>query len=142
MTSLTPETLTQIVLVLGVLCLLLAVILALLLRRLRRLSILLSDTEFQNRSLSSTYGRITEQWFPLMDSYPYDPQGFRFLGSPIDGVQFEEDRIVFVEFKANKSRLSPNEKRLKRLVEEGYVYWEEFHFTDLAEKDKSAQPGD
>lgn len=100
------------------------------LARLRALAERLSDTEFQNRSLSTTYGRITEQWFPLMDAYPYDPQGFRFLGSPIDGVQFEEDRIVFVEFKANRSRLSASQKRLRKLVEEGYVYWEEFHFTD------------
>lgn len=100
------------------------------LARLRALAERLSDTEFQNRSLSTTYGRITEQWFPLMDAYPYDPQGFRFLGSPVDGVQFEEDRIVFVEFKANRSRLSASQKRLRKLVEEGYVYWEEFHFTD------------
>ena len=90
----------------------------------------LGAEQFHKRSLSTTYGRITEQWFPLMDSYPYDPQEFRFLGSPVDGVQFEEDRIVFVEFKANKSRLSEKQQRIKKLVEEGYVYWEEFHFTD------------
>ena len=46
-------------------------------------------------TVSTTYGKISEQWFPLMDRYPYDAQGFRFLGSPIDGIQFEEDRIVF-----------------------------------------------
>lgn len=84
----------------------------------------------RQRSLSSTYGRITEQWIPLSSRYPYDPQFFRFLGSPIDGVQFEEDRIVFIEFKANRSRLSENQRRIKRLIEEGEVYWDEFHFTD------------
>ena len=98
--------------------------------RVRSLSHRLDDADFRHRSLASSYGRITEQWFPLLDAYPYDPQDFRFLGSPVDGVQFEEDRIVFVEFKANKSRLSPKQKRIKQLVEEGYVYWEEFHFTD------------
>jgi predicted Holliday junction resolvase-like endonuclease len=84
----------------------------------------------RQKSLSSTYGRITEQWIPLSSRYPYDPQFFRFLGSPIDGVQFEEDRIVFIEFKANRSRLSENQKRIKCLIEEGEVYWDEFHFTD------------
>lgn len=84
----------------------------------------------RQRSLSSTYGRITEQWIPLSSRYPYDPKHFRFLGSPIDGVQFEEDRIVFIEFKANRSRLSENQKRIKRMIEEGEVYWDEFHFTD------------
>jgi predicted Holliday junction resolvase-like endonuclease len=98
--------------------------------RLRTVAARLADRDFQNRSLSSTYGRISEQWFPLMGAYPYDPSGFRFLGSPVDGIQFEEDRIVFVEFKANRSRLSASQKRFKRLVEDGYVYWEEFHFTD------------
>jgi predicted Holliday junction resolvase-like endonuclease len=93
----------------------------------------LSNLEFQNRSQSVTYGKITEQWFPLMEEYPYDPQGFRFLGSPIDGVQFEDDRIVFVEFKANTSRLAPNQRRVRELVEAGEVYFEEFRFTASTE---------
>lgn len=99
-------------------------------RRLRTLGQQLGEVQHQKQSLSTTYGRITEQWFPLLNQYPYDPQDFRFLGSPIDGVQFNEDSIVFVEFKANKSRLSEKQRRIKKLVEEGHVYWEEFHFTD------------
>ncbi len=104
---------------------------------LRRIAALRDDLEDElsrQKSLSTTYGRITEQWFPLMDAYPYDAQGFRFLGSPVDGVQFEEDRIVFVEFKANRSDLSRTQRRLKRLVQEGHVYWEEFRFTDDVER--------
>ena len=30
----------------------------------------------------------------------------RFLGAPIDGVQFEDDRVILVEFKSGRSRLS------------------------------------
>jgi predicted Holliday junction resolvase-like endonuclease len=116
--------------VLGGLCLLLLLIVIVLVFRVRGLSSKIDQLDHNNRSLSSTYGRITEQWFPLLKSYPYDPQDFRFLGSPVDGVQFNEDSIVFVEFKANKSRLSEKQRRIKRLVEEGHVYWEEFHFTD------------
>ena len=97
--------------------------------RVRTLSQRLDESEFQNRSLSTTYGQITEQWFPLMEEYPYDPKQFRFLGSPLDGVQFEEDRIVFVEFKTNRSRLSEKQKRLRDLIERGEVYFEEFRFT-------------
>ncbi|MEM2907378.1 MAG: Holliday junction resolvase-like protein [Candidatus Odinarchaeota archaeon] len=52
----------------------------------------------QQKSLSTTYGRISEQWFPLMETYPYDPQNFRFIGSPIDGIQFTDDKIIFCEF--------------------------------------------
>lgn len=99
-------------------------------RRLQSVSQRLGQVEHQKQSLSTTYGRITEQWFPLLRSYPYDPQDFRFLGSPVDGVQFNEDSIIFVEFKANKSRLSEKQRHIKRLIEEGHVFWEEFHFTD------------
>lgn len=78
------------------------------------------------QSLATTYGRITEQWAPFMAGYPHDPRRFRFLGSPVDGIQFEEDRIVFVEFKANQSRLTPGEQRIRQLVEEKRVEWLEF----------------
>jgi predicted Holliday junction resolvase-like endonuclease len=71
----------------------------------------LEDERSRQRSLSTVYGRISEQWFPLMDRYPYDSQGFRFLGSPVDGIQFEADRIVFCEFKANRSDLSTEQRR-------------------------------
>jgi predicted Holliday junction resolvase-like endonuclease len=122
--------LATLALILAGLCSVLLLIVVILAWRLRRLSARLDDETFRRQSLSTTYGRITEQWFPLLGEYPYDAQEFRFLGSPVDGVQFEEDRIVFVEFKANKSRLSDKQKRIKKLVEQGEVYWEEFHFTD------------
>ena len=63
--------------------------------RVRWLAQRLDNSEFQNRSLSTTYGKITEQWFPLMEEYPYDPHGFRFLGSPLDGVQNCTDDFEF-----------------------------------------------
>jgi predicted Holliday junction resolvase-like endonuclease len=119
-------------LILSGVCLILLLVIAVLAKRVRALSDQLSDADFQQRSLSTTYGKITEQWFPLMEQYPYDPQGFRFLGSPIDGVQFEEDRIVFVEFKANRSQLAKNQRHFRELIEAGEVYFEEFRFTEPA----------
>lgn len=90
----------------------------------------LDEQRSRSQSLSTVYGRISEQWFPLMDRYPYDSQGFRFIGTPVDGIQFEEDRIVFCEFKANQSSLSPTQRRIKQLIESRRVYWEEFNFCD------------
>jgi len=118
------------VIVLMVLCLALGALAMLFRRQVDRLRDELEDERSRQRSLSTVYGRINEQWFPLMDRFPYDSQGFRFLGSPVDGVQFEDDRIVFCEFKTNQSSLSPLQRRIQRLVEEGRVYWEEFDFTD------------
>ena len=97
----------------------------------RRLNVavrMLTEERTRQRSISASYGRITEQWFPLMEKYPYDSSNFRFLGTPIDGVQFEEDRIVFVEFKSRKAELSTQQRRLKQMIQAGKVTWEEFHF--------------
>ena len=80
----------------------------------------------QKRSLSVTYGKITEQFAPFMQSYPFSPENFRFIGSPIDGIQFEDDKIIFVEIKTNKSKLSPLQKKIKELVKRGKVEWFEF----------------
>jgi len=82
----------------------------------------------QQKSLSTTYGRISEQWFPLMETYPYDPQNFRFIGSPVDGIQFTDDKIIFCEFKAHKSQLNEVQKKIKELVKNKKVEWAEFRF--------------
>ena len=80
----------------------------------------------KKQSMSTRYGQISEQWLPLMESFPYDPKQFRFLGSPIDGIAFSEDKIVFCEFKFADSKLSQKQRDIKKLVESGKVEWKEF----------------
>lgn len=80
---------------------------------------------FGKKSLSSKYGKMTEQFFPFMKDYPYSEQNFRFIGSPIDGVQFEDDKIVFVEFKSADSRMSKKQRKIKELVDKKKVEFEE-----------------
>ncbi len=77
------------------------------------------------QSLASRHGRIYEQFLPFLEEYPYSPENFRFLGSPVDGVQFEEDRIIFIEFKSGNSKLSRRQSRIKEIVGSGRVYFEE-----------------
>lgn len=83
------------------------------------------DLKFQKSSLSSKYGKMTEQFMPFLKDYPYDPQNFRFIGSPIDGIQFDDDKIVFIEFKTNTSRLSERQRHIAELVFQKRVVWEE-----------------
>lgn len=86
----------------------------------------LREAGASRQSLATTYGRITEQWAPFLARYPHDPQRFRFIGGPIDGIQFEDDRIVFVEIKASRSSLTADQRRIRQLVEEKRVEWLEF----------------
>jgi predicted Holliday junction resolvase-like endonuclease len=79
----------------------------------------------RNRSQSTRYGQITEQFLPLMQSYPWDPKQFRFLGTPVDGVQFEPDRVLFIEFKAAGSKLSKRQREIRDMVHQGKVGFEE-----------------
>lgn len=78
-----------------------------------------------HRSLSVKHGKSFEQLFPYMSNYPYDPRHFRFLGTPIDGLSFEPDEIVFLEFKTGQSTLSETQKRIKELVLKKKIGWKE-----------------
>lgn len=80
---------------------------------------------FQKSSLSSKYGKMTEQFMPFLKDYPFDPQNFRFIGSPIDGIQFDDDKIVFVEFKTATSRLSEKQRHIAELIWNKKVTFEE-----------------
>ncbi len=91
-----------------------------------RLKLDLQEALFQKKSLSSRYGKMTEQFIPFLESYPYDEQSFRFIGSPIDGIQFEQDKVVLVEFKTAGSVLTKRQKEIKNLVERGKVEFREF----------------
>ena len=81
------------------------------------------DLRFSKKSQSVKYGQLTEQWIPFSDKYPYNSQNFRFIGKPIDGISFEDDKIVFVEFKTNTSRLSNSQRKVKDLVDNKKVEW-------------------
>ena len=61
-----------------------------------------------------------------MKYYPYDLERFRILGTPVDGIQFEENGIFFVLFKELNVPLTKEQEHLKALLEEGKVHWFEF----------------
>ena len=86
------------------------------------------ELDSSKRSQSTRYGQTMEQFAPFLADWPWDPKGFRFIGSPVDGIQFTEDGVVFVEVKSAGSRLSPLQQAIKRQVQEGRVEWHEVRF--------------
>lgn len=85
----------------------------------------LNDVKFAKQSLSAKYGKMTEQFIPFLKDYPYDSQDFRFLGTPIDGIQFCPDKIVFIEFKVNESALTERQKLIREQIFKRRVEFQE-----------------
>lgn len=112
------STSTEIIIVLAILVILLFLLW-------RRASARHAEVAFSKNSLSSRYGKMTEQFMPFLKDYPYEPSNFRFLGTPIDGIQFEDNKIVFIEFKTAGSQLTPRQKQIAELVWQKRVEFEE-----------------
>jgi predicted Holliday junction resolvase-like endonuclease len=79
-------------------------------------------------------GKFTEQMVPFFPDFAYDPTEVRFIGTPIDMVVFpglaqgEPQEIVILEVKTGKSAsLNPVQKKIRQLIEDGMVRWEELY---------------
>jgi predicted Holliday junction resolvase-like endonuclease len=75
-------------------------------------------------------GKIGENLAPFVKCWPWDPNNFRFLGNPVDGIQFNDDEIVFVEIKTGGARLSKPQKNFRDLVKSGKVSFATFKITE------------
>ena len=75
----------------------------------------------QKKSSEVRLGQIGEHLAPFLESWPWDSKRFKFLGEPIDGIQFDEDEITFVEIKTGKSQLNKTQRKLRDLIKEKKV---------------------
>ena len=94
--------------------------------KISELQLQVSDLVSRKQSLSTKYGKMAEQFMAFLESYPYDEHNFRFIGTPIDGIQFENDKIIFVEFKTSDSKLTVKQKEIRDLINSGKVEFKEF----------------
>ncbi|GAI10406.1 unnamed protein product [marine sediment metagenome] len=76
-------------------------------------------------------GKFTEQMAPYLPEFKYDPTEARFIGSPIDLIVFpglargDPEEIVIMEIKTGKNcQLTPQERKIRQLIEDGMVRWE------------------
>ena len=116
----------MLVFVLFIVIILLVILLFVFFKKASSLEKELQELSFQKSSQSVRYGKITEQFVPFIEELPFDSANFRFLGSPIDGVAFQPDKIVFCEFKAANSQLNARQKSIRDLVNTKKVEWIEF----------------
>ena len=76
----------------------------------------------------SNLGKLLERLAPTLDSFTFNKNDCRSMFDPIDYVIFEGlsekqkvDKIVFVDIKTGGARLSPNQKKIKQVVEDKKV---------------------
>jgi len=87
------------------------------------------DAVAQSRAVLG--GKFTEQMAPFLPEFQYDPTEARFIGSPVDFIVFpglsrgEPEEIVIMEIKSGRSaQLTPQERKIRQLIEDGMVRWE------------------
>src|SRR5437763_11949392 len=52
------------------------------------------ELDGRKRSAATRYGQLSDQFAPFMERWPVgEPQSFRFLGDPIEDVQFKGDGV-------------------------------------------------
>lgn len=83
-----------------------------------------------NQSRSVLGGKFTEQIAPFLPDFKYDPTEARFIGTPFDLIVFpglatgNPQEIVIMEIKTRHSTLSPVERKIRQLIEDGMVRYE------------------
>jgi len=67
-----------------------------------------------------------QEYHEIMKYYPYNPDNFRFIGYPVNGIQFERNSILFVRFKKGKTPRTKEQEHIKTLLKNGNIDWFEF----------------
>ncbi len=89
----------------------------------------LKKATFNLRSAYVRFGKTFEQFAPFTKDFTQEEKnGFTFLGMPIDGIIFGDDKIKFVEIKTGEAQLSGKQKKIKRMIENGQVEFMEVRY--------------
>ncbi len=83
------------------------------------------------RSSRILSGKALEKLVPFLKNFKHSPHDLRWLGDPIDLIAFDgisenhPQKITFIEIKSGNSELTKKQKKIKQLIKEGKVFWEE-----------------
>jgi predicted Holliday junction resolvase-like endonuclease len=114
----------------GILCLTASVVyMYLSMKKVKKYKNIIQKTLSQKLSSEIKLGKIGENLAPFLKDWPFDANNFRFLGNPVDGIQFTDDEVIFVEIKTGKSRLTKTQKTIKELVKKGKVRFATFRIS-------------
>ena len=97
-------------------------------KKVNNLEEVINSLKFKKKSLEVKHGKTWEEFVPFLADFPYTKENFKFIGSPIDGVAFEEDKIAFVEIKTGSSKMNEKQKHIKELIEQGKIEFKELKY--------------
>ena len=99
-------------------------------RQLRQIHQDFGQLRHDHRSVYVKHGKAWEHFVPFMSSFEKvaDKDNAVFIGMPIDFIAFDDDAIKFIEVKTGKAKLSHNQQRIKKLVEDKKIEWHELRF--------------
>ena len=82
------------------------------------------------QSLYIKHGKAWEHFVPFTPNFERiaSKENFRFMGSPIDGIAFDDNAIKFIEIKTGKSQLNKKQKKIKQQVKDQKVEWHELRY--------------
>ena len=75
-------------------------------------------------SKSVRLGQVAESIAPLLNQFPYDYKKAVPMFKPVDYVVFEDNEIIFVEYKTGGATLTDKQRNIKKLVQEGKIRFE------------------
>ncbi len=118
---------TQIITLTGILALI--IVWRFLSKKIKNLEAELKKSLFATRSAYVKFGKTFEQFAPFTSNFTQEEKnGFIFLGCPLDGVIFGEDKITFVEIKTGEAQLSSKQKKIKKMIENNQVEFKEVRY--------------
>lgn len=78
-------------------------------------------------------GKTLEHLAPTVSRFGHQPRDCRFLAEPIDFISFDGlfhddkvSKITFIDAKTGEAKLSARQKSIRKAVEDGKVFFEEF----------------
>ena len=91
-------------------------------------------------------GQFSEQLAPYLPDFKYSPTEVRFIGKPVDFIVFKGmdnkdiNEVIFVEVKSGKANLSTPERRLRDVIKEKKISWDEYRIPeDITKKKKEVE---
>lgn len=81
----------------------------------------------QKTSQAVRTGQIVEQMVPFLEQFPHDPKNCHFVGQPFDYlvVDLDQGEIIILEIKSGNAKESPRQKKIKNIIKNGKVYYEQ-----------------